>query len=138
VNTQRRIETNEQSRQRHDNHNFSASPSLDRARRSVGKGGMARTHGNATKESRRKLVKPTFRVTSRRDFTHYLSEQPEMSSHDEGIKKRPKRWKETTYDENKNHQQNPFSETSVSSIAEAYSRQQPGTGIIKDLGLQVS
>jgi len=54
-----RIETYEKSRQRNDNHNISASSSLARAGRSVGSDSMARPHGSAKQESKRKTVKPT-------------------------------------------------------------------------------
>jgi hypothetical protein len=47
---------------------------------------MARAHGNAAEESKTKLRKPAFHVT-RANFTHDLSEQLEMSSHDEASKK---------------------------------------------------
>jgi len=46
VHTPRRIETYEPSRQRNNNYNFPASPSLVWARRSVAGDGMARAHGN--------------------------------------------------------------------------------------------
>jgi hypothetical protein len=49
-----------------------------------------------------------FRIFARNlapDFTHYFSERPEIRKQDES----------------KNHQQNPVSETSVSSIAAVYS-----------------
>jgi hypothetical protein len=59
-----RIKTYEPSRQRNDNHNFSASSSLAWARFSIGRRDVARTCRNANRESKTKLPKPTFRVTS--------------------------------------------------------------------------
>jgi len=55
----------EQSRWRNDNHNFSASPSLAWARRSIGRRDMARTHRNTKPESKTKRPKPSLRVSSR-------------------------------------------------------------------------
>ena len=57
VNTQRRIETYEPSRQRNNNYNFFASPSLAWARCSIGRRDIARTHRNANPESKTKRLK---------------------------------------------------------------------------------
>jgi hypothetical protein len=56
VNTERHVEPYEQSRQRNDDHNVSASASLVRPNCDVRNDGMARTHGNATKEVKRRLL----------------------------------------------------------------------------------
>jgi hypothetical protein len=57
VNTQTGDQSHARPRQRNDNRNVSASPSVARSRRTVGNGGMARSHRNAKQESKRKLVK---------------------------------------------------------------------------------
>src|SRR5262249_29787341 len=65
MNTLNRTETYERSKQRNHDYNVSASHSLDRTSRNLGNGDMARTHRNATKESKRKRLKRGIR---RRDL----------------------------------------------------------------------
>src|SRR5262245_38208297 len=80
VNTERQVEPYEQSRQRNDNHNVSASHSLAWAHGNVRNGGMARTHGNATNESERKLSSVAFQ-------TCRIADPPYRP----GVKRRPRR-----------------------------------------------
>jgi hypothetical protein len=55
-------------RQRNNNYNLSASPSMAWARRDSDRRAVARTRRNARQESKTKLLKPSFRVTSHRFY----------------------------------------------------------------------